>query len=281
MKVMFMHAHYDDYEFTAAGMFELLQRKHGQGIQRRVVVCTDGRAGHQTMSPVEVAERRLEEQRQAAVVGGFDFEQLRFPDGSSIREACLLPSKELMASLWRSIRAFEPDYLFCPPLPSDEHVGVHNDHWTIAECIRRIAYLINVPHAFWDEFPHESEETPKSVKVPVIITVSDDYMGCVEDFDLAVDVGSVFRLIAKMSYCHESQVKEWLPWVGRHSIAAPASLDEWEGILRSKILERQKSMGVSHSEPIEFFKLTRWGEAPCPRQIRQDFPALLEDFSRL
>ena len=34
MKVLFLHAHHDDYEFTAAGTFELWRRKLGAELIR-------------------------------------------------------------------------------------------------------------------------------------------------------------------------------------------------------------------------------------------------------
>ena len=44
MKALFLHAHYDDYEFTAAGTFELWRRKLGADFTAKVIVCTDGPA---------------------------------------------------------------------------------------------------------------------------------------------------------------------------------------------------------------------------------------------
>ena len=46
MKALFVHAHYDDYEFTTAGTFELWRRQLGRNFRGKVIVCTDGAAGH-------------------------------------------------------------------------------------------------------------------------------------------------------------------------------------------------------------------------------------------
>ena len=46
MKIMCLHAHFDDFEFVAAGTFELWRRRLGPDLRARVVVSTDGRAGH-------------------------------------------------------------------------------------------------------------------------------------------------------------------------------------------------------------------------------------------
>src|SRR5438045_6067520 len=142
MKILSVHAHFDDFEFVAAGTFELWRRKLGEGVRRRVLVCTDGKAGHHFRTREETGEVRLAEQRESARVGGYEFELLRLPNGQPPREACLQVSVELLAALWKTIRDFEPDYLFCPPVASDPLAGIHNDHVTIAEAVRRVAYMI-------------------------------------------------------------------------------------------------------------------------------------------
>ena len=79
MKILFLHAHFDDYEFTAAGTFELWRRKLGQEFTAKVVVCTDGQAGHHFRTREETGALRLREQSAAAAIGGFQFEPLRLP----------------------------------------------------------------------------------------------------------------------------------------------------------------------------------------------------------
>src|ERR687887_153976 len=111
MKVLFVHAHFDDYEFTAAGTFELWKRKPGGQLSAKVIVCTDGKAGHHFRTREETAKIRLREQRASARIGGYAFEQLRYPDGEIPREACLQVSSGLLAALWKAIRDFEPDYV--------------------------------------------------------------------------------------------------------------------------------------------------------------------------
>ena len=69
--------------------------------------------------------------------------------------------------------------------------GIHNDHETVAEAVRRVAYMINVPHAFTPEYPAD-ETKSKPCKVPVIINLYDPYMYGENSFDLAVDVESAF-----------------------------------------------------------------------------------------
>src|SRR5262245_51172616 len=159
MKLMFVHAHFDDYEFTAAGTFELWKRKSSDDLRRQIVICTDGESGHHCRTRKDTGRIRLEEQTASARLGGYAFQMLRLPNGQVPREGFVSSSPDVLAALWKSIREFEPDYLFCPPLPADPLAGVHVDHVAVAEAVRQVAYLVNVPHAFTPEFPADEINT--------------------------------------------------------------------------------------------------------------------------
>ncbi|MFM8357756.1 MAG: PIG-L deacetylase family protein, partial [Verrucomicrobiota bacterium] len=79
LKVLHVHAHFDDFEFVAAGTYELWRRRLGAQFRGRVVVCTDGRSGHQSRTRAETARVRLAEQEASARLGGYEFELLRKP----------------------------------------------------------------------------------------------------------------------------------------------------------------------------------------------------------
>jgi LmbE family N-acetylglucosaminyl deacetylase len=278
MKILCIHAHYDDYEFVAAGTFQLWKQKLGHDLTAKVVVCTDGAAGHHFRSREETARLRLQEQMASAKLGGYQFEQLKLPDGRVSREACLQSAPGLLAALWKTIRSFEPDYLFCPPLATDPVVGVHVDHLDVAEAIRKVAYLINVPHVFTPEYP--SEES-RPCKVPVIINVNDPYMGDSLPYDLAVDVDPVFDQVAAMAYCHQSQIMEWLPWINNNNKDVPKSLTDWTTQLRWRSVRRNAALGLNNSSPMEFFTVTAWGAVPRLEQLIQDIPGIVSDQQRL
>jgi len=280
MKALFIHAHYDDYEFTTAGTFALWQRKFGKAFQPKILVCTDGRAGHHFLTREETGRVRLQEQAASAKLGGYEFELLRLPNGEPPREACLQVTPELLAALWKAIRDFEPDYLFCPPLASDRLAGIHNDHETIADAVRRVAYMINVPHAFTPEYPaDETKSTP--CRVPVILNVYDGYMFGANACDLVVDVEEAFPAICDMTWCHQSQITEWLPWVGRHHLAPPRTLAAWTDTLRARFDRKNRELGLRTRRAVEAFQVTAWGVVPALGQLTRDFPPLLARSSAL
>jgi len=280
MKLLYIHAHFDDYEFTAAGTFEMWKRKLGDDLRARVIVCTDGQAGHQFRTRAETGRVRLQEQLASARLGGYEFEFLRLPNGQVPREACVGVTPDLLAALWKAIRDFEPDYLFCPPLPTDPRAGVHVDHLTVANAVRQVAYMINVPHAFTPEYP-AAETVSRPCKVPVILTVYDGYMFGANAYDLAVDVEPAFPQIVDMSWCHQSQICEWLPWVGRHQMEAPRSLADWTATLRQRFARKNRELGIAAPNAVELFTVTAWGEIPKPAQLENDFPGLLTEACRL
>lgn len=281
MKALFIHAHYDDYEFTAAGTFDLWRSVLKDQFQSKVVICTDGAAGHHFRTRDETRRIRFEEQSRSAAIGGYEFELLRLPDGRVPREACLRVTPEFLAALWKTIRDFEPDYLFCPPLPADPLAGVHVDHVAVAQAVREVAYMVNVPHAFTPEYPAD-ETMSQPCKVPVIIAVYDGYMFGGNTHDIAIDVEPAFDKIAQMTWCHQSQITEWLPWVGRHHMAVPHTFDEWCKTLRRRFDRKNRELGILSSHAFEVFTVTAWGEIPQFSQIERDFaPGLNHDASHL
>jgi LmbE family N-acetylglucosaminyl deacetylase len=274
MKLMFINAHFDDFEFTAAGTYLAWRKKMGEALKARVVVCTDGRAGHHFRTREETGQLRLQEQAASAKIGGYEFEVLTLPNGEVPREACLQSTPALLAALWKSIRDFEPDYLFSPPVVVDPLAGIHVDHIAVADAVRRVAYMINVPHAFTPEYPAD-ETSSRPCRVPVIVNVFDAYMARSNTCGVLVDVEDEFARICEMSWCHQSQISEWLPWVGRHDMRAPATLAEWSLGLRRRFEKKNQQLGLGPSRAVEVFTVTAWGETPADGQIANDFPAQL------
>lgn len=280
MKALGVVAHFDDFEFTACGTFALWRRKLGEQFQGRLVVCTDGAAGHHFRTRAETARMRLAEQQAAARAGGYEFEPLRLPDGRAGREGTLQQEPGFLAALWKAIRDFQPDYLFCPPLPRDPLAGVHVDHLAVAEAMRRVAYLINVPHAFTPEYP-ANESLSKPCKVPVILNLYDGYQFGANAGDLAIDIEEVFGQVCEATWCHQSQIREWLPWVGRHNMDVPATPEEWARTLRARFGRHNRELGIRSEHSFDVFAVTGWGEVPTVEQLLADLPGVCVENSRL
>ena len=280
MKILCVHAHFDDYEFVAAGTFELWKRRLGEKLRARVLVCTDGAAGHHFRTREATSRLRIQEQEVSARIGGYELEILRLPNEEIPREACLQVTTPLLAALWKSIRDFEPDYLFCPPIAADSLAGIHVDHVAVAEAVRKVAYMINVPHAFTPEYPADETQS-KPCNVPVIVNVYDGYMTGANAYDFAVDVEEAFPKITEMSYCHQSQISEWLPWVGRHQFVPPASLADWSGALQKRFVRQNRELGITSDHAHEVFSVTAWGAIPTVHQLEHDFPPIAKEYSNL
>lgn len=280
MKFQFIHAHYDDYEFTAGGAFEIARRRLGDTFSAEVTLCTDGRAGHHFRTREETGAIRLAEQEKSAALGRYAFKLLEYPDGGVPREGCIETGRQFLAALWKVTRDFQPNYLFCPPIPSDPLAGVHPDHLDVAEAIRKIAYMINVPHAFTPEYPADETQS-ESIKVPVIINVYDGYMGAANAFDFAVDVTEAFDLIAEMTWSHQSQIMEWLPWVGSHNVSAPKDFEAWKGELTKRFRAQQEIVGAPTDKFYEFFTVSGWGSKPRADELLRDFPTMETGLSNL
>jgi LmbE family N-acetylglucosaminyl deacetylase len=279
MKILSIHAHPDDFEFAAAGLFEMWRRKL-PALQARVLICTDGKAGHHFRTREETFAMRQREQEASARVGQFEARFLRYPSGEVPREACLQVTIPLLAALWKEIRDFQPDYIFAPPYASDPRAGIHVDHVGVAEAVRKVAYMINVPHAFTPEYPvDETKSEPR--KVPVICTVYDAYMTGENAFDLAIDIEEAFDVLCAETWCHQSQIAEWLPWVGRHSMPVPRSMEDWRAVLRDRFTRRNRELGLPVDRLHEFFTITAWGEVRSFDEILRDWPSINTEFSSI
>ncbi|MFM8877656.1 MAG: hypothetical protein ACKOKG_00770, partial [Verrucomicrobiota bacterium] len=144
-----------------------------------------------------------------------------------------------------------------------------------ADAVRRVAYMINVPHAFVDDYPEEVANEARWIRTPVILNTWDSYIGEGPQSvpDLVVDVTDTFDQIVRQSWCHQSQIREWLPWVGRHGIPPVESIEQWEASLRRRFRDQRVAIGLGEGGPVEVFSLTSWGTVATSDQLQRDFPA--------
>ena len=274
MKIQNIHAHFDDFEFTAGGLFTIARERLGASFTGQVVVCTDGRAGHQFRTREETGRVRLAEQQESARIGRYDFRQLRLPDGSLPREACLQVTVPLCAAIWKAVRDFQPDYVICPPVVSDPLSGIHVDHVAVADAVRRIAYMINVPHAFTPEYPAD-ETVAIQTRTPVVLNAFDEYNKRTNTFDLAIDCEDAFDEVCEMSWAHRSQITEWLPWVASPvPWPVPTGIADWKRLRRAAYAERNAALGIDSDRLYEYFSITCWGAEPDVDDLLRDLPGV-------
>jgi len=126
-----------------------------------------------------------------------------------------------------------------------------------------------------DDYPEEARSEARWIRTPVILNTWDSYIGEGPQSvpDLVVDVSGSFDQIARQSWCHQSQIREWLPWVGRHGIAPVETLPQWEDSLRQRFRNQRVSLGLGEGAPVEVFSLTSWGQVADRARLLQDFPA--------
>jgi hypothetical protein len=115
----------------------------------------------------------------------------------------------------------------------------------------------------------------------VIVTVYDGYMAGENAFDLAIDVEDAFEAMCEMTWAHQSQIAEWLPWVGRHDMQPPGSMADWRQLLRRRFTRRNRELGLPLDRIHEFFTITAWGRVPLAGEVLNDLPAVNRAFSHI
>lgn len=264
VRVLSIMAHQDDFEFTAAGFFALLRRNLGERAKLKIMTTNRGASGHHEMGLEETAARRDKEARASAALVGAEYENLKGLDGKPIPMQVYVDANTL-GGLWNAIRVFDPHYIICPPVTTDPRAGIHIDHYNTAWAVRMLAYQLTVPHAY----PLLSEAAAGRRESPLIITVDDGYAKEI-DYDVALDISSVYETKERMALCHESQVFEWLPWnKGLPTMTRETYLESFKE--RHRLINRRYGF-ADVDTPREFFIFTRWGRAVKPEDVELLFP---------
>jgi LmbE family N-acetylglucosaminyl deacetylase len=214
LRVLIIGAHPDDCEFTAGGVAALYAR---QGHDVMFVSVTNGDAGHQDTGGARLAQRRRAEALAAAAVIGIGYTLLDIHDGE------LLPTLENRRQIIALIRAFRPD-LIMSPRPND----YHPDHRYTALLIQDAAYMVMVPNvcAFAERLPHN----------PAIVYVADTFQKPYPFTpDAIVAIDEVVEQKVDMLHAHESQLYEWLPYVGGYLDQVPAAPADRRAWLRQSL----------------------------------------------
>ena len=193
-------AHPDDCEIKSSGLAALWTRAGGQA---RFVALTDGSAGHHEMVGEPLVRRRRAEAAVGARAVGADAVILDNADGM------LMPTLENRFRVIREIRLFRPDVIVCPRI-SD----YHPDHRYTGVIVQDACYLLKVPNIV--------PLVPVPDRDPVVLFM-DDRFTRPEPLrpDVVVSIDSVLAAKLAAVRAHESQVLEWLPWIGGYAHEMP------------------------------------------------------------
>ncbi len=199
-RVLVVHAHPDDQEFTVAGTLAKWARA-GSAI---VSVCiTSGEAGSNdktaaAMTPQKLAPIREDEQRAAnRALGVRETVFLRYPDGT------LQPTLELRRDLTRLIRQYKPDAVMCGD-PTVRFYGNsyinHPDHRAAADATLDAVFPSAGTRFIFTELLAEGLE-PHSVKQVFIHGA--------EKPDVWVDISETIETKIQALQQHVTQVGSW------------------------------------------------------------------------
>lgn len=264
-RIIVIGAHPDDCDMDAGGTAALFA---SMGYAVKFVSVTNGDAGHQSEGGGALANRRIAEAQEAGKRFGVTYDVLDNHDGE------LLPTLAIRLQIIRKIREWNADVVIAPR-PND----YHPDHRYTGVLVQDAAYMVAVPNVAPDTAPLK--------KNPVFL-YSQDFFQRPNAFrpDIAVDITTVYEQKINALSAHESQVYEWLPWIGGYLNEVPKnpadrkkwlagrsvvpitpevrkSLEQWYG--------KEKASGVKNAEA---FEICEYGTQPKEEDIRKLFPML-------
>ncbi|HET9434663.1 MAG TPA: PIG-L deacetylase family protein, partial [Chitinophagaceae bacterium] len=238
------------------------------GYAVKFVSVTNGDAGHQLTGGVELARRRFAEAQEAGKRLGITYDVLDNHDGQ------LMPTLEVRLQVIKKIREWNADIVIAPR-PND----YHPDHRYTGVLVQDAAYMVAVPNI--------APETPALKKNPVFLYFQDRFKRP-NPFrpDITIDITSVFeRKIAALD-AHESQMYEWLPWIGHYADKVPKDKKEritWLAETRKQVITpeaktvlekwygKEKAAVIKNAEA---FEICEYGAQPDDEMIKRLFPML-------
>lgn len=266
VRIIMIGAHPDDCDSDGGGTAILFAR---MGYAVKFLSVTNGDAGHQSMKGTELAKRRLAEAKEAGRRFGVEYDVLDNHDGM------LVPSLDVRLQVIRKIREWNADVVIAPR-PND----YHPDHRYTGVLVQDAAYMVAVPNIV--------PEKPALNKNPVFLYFRDGFQRP-NPFqpDIAVDISAVLDQKIHAFDAHESQVYEWLPWIGHYLDQVPANKADREAWLKKQWFSGPvqpeirnalaKWYGQEKAEraiAAEAFEICEYGAQPNETEIKRLFPML-------
>jgi len=265
IRIIMFGAHPDDCDEKSSGTAALFAR---MGYAVKFVSVTNGDAGHQTLKGKELAKRRYAETQESAKRLGITYDVLDNHDG------LLMPTLEVRLQIIKEIREWNADLVFAPR-PND----YHPDHRYTGVLLQDAAYMVAVPNI--------EPEIPALKKNPVFIYYEDHFQRP-NPFrpDIVVDITSTYdKKIAALD-AHQSQMYEWLPWIGHYSDEVPQSKEDrikWLYKRNTRTIKPEarasleKWYGKDRADKVQFveeFEICEYGAQPSDDDIKRLFPML-------
>jgi len=265
VRVIMIGAHPDDCDQGGGGTAALLAQ---MGYEVKFVSVTNGDAGHQTLKGAELAKRRFAETQEAGKRLGVTYDVLNNHDG------LLMPTLDVRLAIIKKIREWNADVVIAPR-PND----YHPDHRYTGVLVQDAAYMVSVPNI--------APDVPALKKNPVFLYYQDRFQKP-NPFrpDITVDITTVFDKKISGLDAHESQMYEWLPWIGHFLDQGPKDKNErvkWlaqrrAGTISAEVraaLEKwygkEKAAAVKYAEA---FEICEYGAQPDETEIKRLFPML-------
>ncbi len=265
LRIIVIGAHPDDCDLDAGGTAALFAN---MGHAVKFVSVTNGDAGHQEQGGGMLAKRRIAEAQEAGRRLGVTYEVLDHHDGE------LLPTLPIRLEIIRKIREWNADVVIAPR-PND----YHPDHRYTGVLVQDAAYMVGVPNV--------APDTPPLQKNPVFLYSQDGFQRP-NPFrpDIVVDITETFDQKVAALDAHESQVYEWLPWIGGFADEVPQDTTErkkWLAENRKGSIspEARKSLEkwygqerAAQVQQAEAFEICEYGTQPSEEEIKRLFPML-------
>jgi len=266
IRVIVFGAHPDDCDMNSSGIAALFTQ---MGHKVKFVSLTNGNKGHHTMNTIELAARRYREAQEAGKTLGIEYHVMNNSDGE------LLPTLENRFAVIKLICDWEADIVITHR-PND----YHPDHRNTSIIVQDAAYMVGVPKMVPNGKPLR--------KTPIFLYTPDRFQKPTPfSPDIVIDITSVAAIKAEAICSHESQIFEWLPWVGGRPDEAPADPAERrkfyiERYLSRSNVDRFKDAALKWYTPaqlqnikyVEAFEICEYGAMPDQARIKQLFPML-------
>lgn len=267
LRIIVFGAHPDDAEINVGGTAALWAQ---MGHKVKFVSLTNGNKGHHIMQPAELAARRKREIDAAREILGIEASiALDNADGE------LMPTLENRFTVIRLIADWNADVVILHR--SNDY---HPDHRNASIIVRDAAFMVGVPHMV--------RGGTALRKTPLFLYMVDRFQKPTPfSPDIVVDITSVAQKKADAILAHESQMFEFLPWVGRWEDQLPADPAERRRFVGDRYLARSSidrfrdavsnwytPAQIQNIRYVEAFEICEYGLAPSREQIRRLFPML-------